>query len=109
MKLEIDLPDWCDERHLYFFAGQECFAYRLYPENILYLKTERCSVCGNCCRGQNPILPNIGPSGSCIYLGAAGVDNECGLNVGDKPFRCCIDVHKPKTPGCTIEHKVVKF
>jgi len=28
MKIEIELPDWCDERHIYVVAVTELVAYK---------------------------------------------------------------------------------
>lgn len=109
MKLTIDLPDWCDERHIYIMAGIEMAAYKLYGEDVVNIKTVRCAACGSCCRNLSRYLPDVAERGDCIHLGTRGIDNECGLSE-QRPFLCSTGMqHKGLTPKCSIEYRTEKL
>jgi len=99
MRIEIDLPDWVDERHIYVMAGIELAAVKLAHEKEFHIKTGRCSYCGQCCTGWRdtedfPAKRN----GSCVYLKNDGEKRVCSLGV-IRPLTCSMD-WTPK-PNCT--------
>jgi len=87
VKVELDLPEWTNERHLYLMAGIELVAYKHHGEDWK-MKVSRCSMCGKCCEQTNH-------GEGCEHL----KDNMCSLGV-KRPWVCCIS-HEITTPGCT--------
>jgi len=90
MKLEITLPDWCDERDIFVLAGIELAAYKHANESTFKVKENRCVQCGECCTGHKPnIMPCIDWTGTCIHLVPDGPGRRiCSLG----PYRgynCC--------------------
>lgn len=87
MKIEIDIPDWVEEKHLYLFAGIELVAYKYLNEDWK-IKTSRCNMCGKCCENLKndtaypPVINN-----KCIHLINDGNKKTCGLAI-NRPFRC---------------------
>ena len=100
MKIELDLPEWVEERTIYVMAGVELVAYKL-PQGKWQLKIGRCSICGKCCMNlKKHIFPLI--DGRCIYLQKEPGDNpryECGLRI-HRPFACCIGIPR-NMPECS--------
>ena len=101
MKINIDIPDWTDERAIYVMAGIELVAYKL-TGGKWNIKTGRCNMCGNCCQGlERHSWPTI--NGTCVHLKKEpGKDNpkyECSLRI-NRPFGCCVGVFA-EVPGCT--------
>lgn len=88
MKIEIELPDWADERNIYVFAGIELVAVRTFQEDKFRIKDIRCNSCGVCCSVLDPkthFFPVI--KKRCIHL-----ENEPGTK--DK-WRCRLGIHRP--------------
>jgi hypothetical protein len=108
LKIELNLPDWVDERHIYIMAGIEMVAYKLYGEDVIHIKTRRCSNCGECCMHLTPSarLP-IGSDGHCSYLEDVGGGlMECAMGV-NRPFGCSIGMQRKGLfdhPSCTVEY-----
>ena len=48
MRVEVNLPDWVDERNVRIFAGIEEVAHR-YAGKKWQVKKVRCNLCGKCC------------------------------------------------------------
>ena len=89
MKIEITLPDWCDERDIVVLAGIELAAYKLATQNNFNIKQVRCNFCGECCKGHKPnSLPFINWEGTCIHLIADGEKQICGLGEY-RSYACC--------------------
>jgi len=89
MKIEIELPDWVDERDIYVMAGIELAAYKFAAEKKFHVKTSRCNQCGKCCEWspQTPYYPS-NPDGSCSKLIPDGPDKKvCSIAVY-RPFPC---------------------
>jgi hypothetical protein len=89
MKINIEIPDWCDERNIYVMAGIELAAYKDFNEDKFHIKTSRCNQCGKCCvnlpKGQYPLDEN----GDCIQLDKRYDDiKPCKLGAM-RPFPCC--------------------
>ena len=86
MKIEIDLPDWCEERNIRVMAGIEQVAYKLAGDAKIHVKTERCSRCGSCCKDlKHWIFKTI--DGVCEHLKEDGDKTVCGLGVM-RPYGC---------------------
>lgn len=108
MKIEIEIPEWAQERHIRIMAGMELLAYKPYGEDILYVKTSRCSMCGKCCTmlPDRFFLPTI--NGTCTYLqrNENSKVRECSLTL-NRPFTCCVGKNSKKTKGlediCSVE------
>jgi len=85
MKIEIEIPDWCDERNIYVLAGIELAAYKDFNEDVFHIKTSRCIQCGKCCRDlrgkQYPLKENK----DCLHLDEFG---KCSLGA-TRPLPCC--------------------
>ena len=103
MKIELDLPDWVDTKHIYVMAGIELVAYKHWKKPWK-IKTSRCNMCGKCCESfpknasKVPYPPNI--NGVCVYLKKDGDKKYCSLGI-NRPFKCCV-VPSPKgIPECT--------
>ena len=107
MRIELDLPDWVDERHIYVMAGIELAAYRIVGKSWM-VKTNKCSECGKCCEefkknriGRFP--PTV--DGKCVYLKNDGKKKVCSLGI-NRPFKCCVIT--PSCKGCSVKYKEVK-
>jgi len=94
IKIELELPDWADERTIYVMAGIELIAYR-FPGKTWQVKSSRCNMCGKCCMklGERHPFPVI--NGRCVYLvkrpGKNCEEHECILRM-HRPFGCCVAV-----------------
>lgn len=87
-RIDVDLPDWCDERHIYVMAGMELAAYQRVGEPMK-VKVSRCSQCGKCCQKMG-----------CEHLEPDGDKWRCGLAI-NRPFACCISVGSEVIGACT--------
>jgi len=102
MRVELDLPDWVDERNIRIMAGIELVAKKLVQNDYWEVKETRCNRCGACCffpPGKG-IYPSV--NGHCIHLKKIKGGWECGMPLyrsrvcGDDPHkhiedgRCCI-------------------
>lgn len=85
MKIEIEIPDWAEEKHIYVMAGIEMVAYKKVGEKW-HVKVRRCAKCGKCCQG-------------CEHL----KHKECSLGI-KRPFLCCITNGKEY---CQEQYKVL--
>jgi len=104
MKIEIEIPDWANERHIYVMAGIELAAYKLAHENEFHVKTGRCSACGACCMGMRSGSREFptDEKGTCINLINDGPTKKvCKLGVA-RPFSCNLYRNEAKPrEGCT--------
>ena len=78
MQIILDLPDWCDERHIYILAGIELAAYK-HQGQAWRVKDGRCVQCGDCCTGHKPGHPfmEIAFDGKCMQLVPDGTKILC--------------------------------
>ena len=87
MKISLEIPDWCNGRHLTIIAGTELAAYKNAQDTQWQVKTDRCNRCGKCCRdlakGQVPLNGN----GDCVHLIPDGVLWVCTLGAL-RPWPC---------------------
>ena len=89
MRIEIELPDWANERHIRIFAGFEEVAKKIYGEPW-QIKAGRCRKCGKCCMGSQPrTFAGFNPDDEgCKYLIRHGREYECSQGA-NRPFNCC--------------------
>lgn len=88
MRVELDLPDWVDERRVVILAGVEEVAH-YEPTGGWKIKTGRCSRCGKCC-------------GPCEYLN----ENRCSLNAR-MPWECLTSDGVDTVKECTVTWRTV--
>lgn len=105
MKIELELPDWCDERAIYIMAGIELAAYKI-PDQDWKLKISRCNMCGKCCMklGKRHPFPTV--DGTCIYLEREPGSRSmwrCKLGMS-RPFGCCVGTPR-NMPECTERYE----
>jgi len=81
VKIELDLPDWVDERHIRIFAGIEEVARRMTNTRYWEVKTSRCNMCGECCKLDG-----------CDKLVFKANEWRCSHLIG-RPFCCCCGDH----------------
>ena len=88
MKIEIEIPDWCEEKNLYILAGVDLVAYRHNPNEKWMISDSRCSLCGKCCTGLPLNWPFPTINGECINLEKERAGRRlCTLGVF-RPHRC---------------------
>ena len=106
-KIELELPEWANERHIRIFAGIELIAYRKVNEDKFNVKCSRCNFCGKCCMNVrvDHIFGRDEKTGNCRWLRKNGDTYECGLGMG-RPFSCSasVPIHIPE---CTEKFKKV--
>lgn len=126
MKLEIELPEWTDDLHIWVIAGQEPIYFRIRKKeedgtitHTLYRKTSRCSICGKCCRNLNPDHLFVKEDGTCQFLEDVGAGQfECHMPFGmpwgcltgqgrAKPWGLDFATKVSKVPKCTCEYEKV--
>lgn len=100
MRIELDLPDWAEGRHIYVMAGVEEVA-RKPPGRPWQIKTVRCDLCGGCCKkvGQNWRMGRDPETGWCARLRQAGPEFYCDLGLM-RPLACCVG--EPQSEFCCI-------
>ncbi len=97
MKIEIELPDWCDEdSYLCVMKGIEMVAYKR-PKESWKVKTGRCNMCGKCCP-PNQKKPR------CEHLKLVGPQWWCSLG-SDRPWSCSLCMPEGTVEGCTETFK----
>ena len=112
VKIEIEIPDWCDERHIYILAGIEMVAYKLYGQTVWCIKETRCNMCGACCenlRVQPLPFEDITDAltTDCQYLELIGTEKACSLGM-HRPVSCSVGLQEDgRTPNCCIKYKRV--
>lgn len=106
MKIELELPDWTEERAIYVMAGVELVAFRE-PGKEWQVKSGRCNMCGKCCMNLREGHPFPVINGRCVYLvkrpGKDCEEYECILRM-HRPFGCCVGVPL-NIPGCTEKYE----
>jgi len=102
MKIELELPDWVEERHLYIMAGIETVAYK-YLDQPWKIKTGRCKSCGKCCMNfdvNDSSFKDKVVDGHCIYLKNYGATWVCDLGSA-RPWDCCTVIRPQNLSECT--------
>ena len=107
MRVELDLPDWVDERHIRIFAGVELVAKKLVQNDYWQVKDERCNFCGKCCHFKpgKGIYPSV--NGHCIHLKKVKKGWVCGIPL--LRSRLCLDdpPRHIRSGECSITYKIV--
>jgi hypothetical protein len=111
MKITLELPDWCDERHIYIFAGIELAAVKIYGEDHFKVKEGRCNQCGECCVDSQWTACFDKEKGYCEHLEILGEERRCKLGTM-RPFSCSTGdpMTLPEGPWvkCCITYKQVR-
>ena len=110
MKVILDLPDWCNEKHIYVLAGRELVAYKYLDPKPWMIKSSRCNLCGKCCQTFRGIINDaqIDEKGHCRHLKPDGDMLRCGLELS-VPFGCIVSIGPyKKVPECTEKFESVK-
>lgn len=105
MKIELELPEWTEERTIRVMAGIELVAYKL-PQGKWQMKVSQCNMCGKCC--MTPKIPYPLVDGKCIHLKKRPGNNdrwECFLRI-QRPFGCCVGIPQ-NIPECTEKYEVI--
>lgn len=104
MKIEIDLPEWCNSRHLFILAGIELVAYKIQGDTTWKVKSGQCNFCGKCCETSSYYPFPTAEDGSCSMLEMIGTEKVCKLG-SDRPTGCSVGVLNTKNDSyCTISY-----
>ena len=99
MRIELDLPDWVDEKHIYVLAGVECVARRLTNTRYWEVKTSRCNMCGECCKHLSRHWPRgarlVDGKWTCDHLTYRANEYLCDYG-RHRPYECCVADHADK-------------
>ena len=91
MRIELDIPDWADERRILIVAGRELAAFKNPQDDFWRVKDNRCTHCGKCCKDCEHLLKVVD-----------GYDCTLGYSV---PLSCIKDPYM--LDYCSITHKKV--
>lgn len=109
MRITVDLPDWCDERHIYIMAGVELVAYKWYGQDFVRVKKVRCTFCGDCCKGLNDLWPyGVDDAGTCIHLQEESATGEFKCLLPAVPSSCIMgsqEKGKYENTNCVVEYE----
>ena len=117
MKIEVEVPDWYEGRHIYVFAGIEQIAKRPVGKPWA-VKTARCSQCGECCKNLGAKWPlglkavEVEKDGKkviemwCSHLIYYAKEYLCDMLIR-RPFYCCIGDNSEEK-HCAIEWREVE-
>jgi hypothetical protein len=102
--ITIEIPDWAEERNIYVLAGIELLAYQEVGKPLM-VKTERCSMCGECCCGMEEGSHFFGVVDEhCEHLKKEVGNNNrwyCNLKYY-RPIACCTSI-KGTDDYCTVK------
>ena len=108
--INLKLPAWANKRKLWILAGQELIAYRGTQTKTWYVKTERCSNCGECCRDLTAgwRYGVVGKRNTCSRLIEDGPGRWiCDNKKGPIPFDCLKGNGHDTNPNCTEKFEEV--
>jgi hypothetical protein len=89
MKITFEIPNWAEERNLYFFAGIELMAYKTAGKKEINIKTKRCNQCGECCRSLPKKFPiRKDENNTCVHLKKTGNIYSCSIILAERPYVC---------------------
>lgn len=93
MKIELELPEWVDERGIHIIAGGiEEVAKKRTEDSPWEIKLNRCNSCGRCCMNVPDKWPHgkNQDTGYCLYLECMSESKwRCSLKE-NMPNVCCI-------------------
>ena len=98
MMIQIELPDWVNERQILILAGTELAAKKMPWEKEWTIKDDRCNRCGDCCRdlpengGRHGNVTKV-KNGVCEYLQLEpGTTDKYNCSIaGNRPLCCLLD------------------
>ena len=107
MKIEVEIPDWAEERRILILAGTELVAMKRGHEDHWLIKETRCNRCGECCLDRPPTPYGLDDEGKCLKLEQIGGEWACtaGMGIG---LRCVLDPNLVGYEACCITHRKVK-
>ena len=90
MKVEIEIPDWCNAENLYLLTSNELIAFKMENSNWK-IKKVRCNKCGRCCmiHPKEGAYFQLKEDGSCINLIKQGDTFTCKIGM-EKPLACVL-------------------
>ena len=102
MKIEVEIPDMWNERHLYIMAGIDVVAYKELGKKWRVKQTP-CNMCGECCRNLPERFFFKTVDGVCEHLGS---NNTCNLGIA-RPYVCCVSKERKGQDfkQCSITYK----
>lgn len=106
MKINLTIPEWCDERHVFILAGYtELAAYKYFGEPWR-VKSGRCSQCGECCEGFREVTGSpdtriLVVNGKCSCLGQDGPTKRPCVLGSAAPICCICSPCLKAIAGCT--------
>lgn len=112
MKIEVDLPERVEGRHIYILAGTELIAC---SKPVIFdgewdeiiVKTTPCQRCGECCKSMHPndALADLGyynpETGWCRFLRMDGDKYDCAIQ-SYKPLSCALG--EMTHPKCKVKY-----
>jgi len=104
-KRKITLTVEDDGRQFQAFKGRELIAFT--RDGYLYIKTESCNLCGECCMDEPNTAYGIDDEGKCNKLVRFGDTWECSAG-NAAPFNCLGDPNEGDYPNCSIKYSKVK-
>lgn len=102
MKKMIDIPE--DGRRFTAYAGRELIAFTDADGDFLYVKTESCNYCGECCMDSPGTVYGDDDEGKCNKLKRFGDTWECTAGA-EAPWNCLDDPNREEYPMCSIRYK----
>ena len=93
MLVELELPEWVDERGIHIIAGALEEVAKKRTENSPWeIKVNRCNSCGRCCMNVPDDWPHEKDlsTGHCLYLESIGDDKYICSHKSSRPNACCI-------------------
>lgn len=105
MRIELELPDWANRSNLWIMSDIEPVAYKL-KDGAWEVKTERCSMCGDCCKDLKEPFPFELIKGQCVHLMKEAGNSDiyrCGLGLS-RPFHCCVGT---RLDTCSVRYKEI--
>ena len=91
MHIELDLPDWVEERNIFILAGFELVAIKKWQQEW-QVKTSRCNMCGKCCYFKGEPCEHLEDYGDGKWI--------CGLRMA-RPVSCVVSPGADRYEGCT--------
>lgn len=101
MKIELELPDWVQEKVIYIFSSNQMVATKQ-PDGNWFVVTKPCVNCGKCCSRYNEKPFQCNENGKCPYL-EEYPDGTTHCKLGAyRPFGCSVDNPNGNPDFCSI-------
>ena len=106
MRIELDLPDWVENKNIYVFANFELAARKITGKEW-EVKIGRCNHCGECCKhyyDRKGVLPTT-KKGGCKNLEQRADGWWCKTRI---PISCLVSNLNPKADyPCSVKWKTI--